>query len=184
MLSHSVIVQFFKTLWTVARQAPLSMGFYRQEYWSRFLFPSPGDLCDPGIKARSPALQVDYLPFKPPWNPKEGIQRAKTQVKICLTSLIIREIQINYNETSPHTFRNGHHIKSTSNKCWLEYGEKGSLLHSAWECKLILSVWKRVWRFLKKTKNRSTIWFCNPTPGHISGGKHGSKGYKHHQCSQ
>ena len=70
MLSHSVIVQFFKTLWTVARQAPLSMGFYRQEYWSRFLFPSPGDLCDPGIKARSPALQVDYLPFKPPWNPK------------------------------------------------------------------------------------------------------------------
>ena len=121
---------------------------------------------------------------EPPWNPKEGIQRAKTQVKICLTSLIIREIQINYNETSPHTFRNGHHIKSTSNKCWLEYGEKGSLLHSAWECKLILSVWKRVWRFLKKTKNRSTIWFCNPTPGHISGGKHGSKGYKHHQCSQ
>ena len=48
--------------WTVARQAPLSMGFSRQEYWSRFPFPSPGDLPDQGIKPRSPALQADSLP--------------------------------------------------------------------------------------------------------------------------
>ena len=44
------------TPWTVAYQAPLSMGFSRQEYWSGLLFPSPGDLPDPGIEPRSPAL--------------------------------------------------------------------------------------------------------------------------------
>ena len=46
---------------TVARQAPPSMGFSRQEYWSGLPFPSPGDLPDPGIKPRSPALQADSL---------------------------------------------------------------------------------------------------------------------------
>ena len=43
-------VRLFATLWTVARQAPLSMGFSRQEYWSGLPFPSPGDLPKPGIK--------------------------------------------------------------------------------------------------------------------------------------
>ena len=52
----------FLTLWTVAHQAPLSMRFSRQEYWSGFLFLSPGDLPDPGIEPRSPALQVNSLP--------------------------------------------------------------------------------------------------------------------------
>ena len=50
------------TPWTVARLAPLSMGFSRQEYWSGLPFPSPGDLPDPGMKSRSPALQADSLP--------------------------------------------------------------------------------------------------------------------------
>ena len=49
-------------LWTVARQAPLSMGFSRQGYWSELPFPSPGNLPDPGIEPRSPALQADSLP--------------------------------------------------------------------------------------------------------------------------
>ena len=49
---------------TLALQAPLSMGFSRQEYQSGLLFPSPGDLLNPGIKARSPALQADSLPTK------------------------------------------------------------------------------------------------------------------------
>ena len=53
LLSHD---QLFVTPWTVARQAPLSMGFSRQEYWSGLPFPSPGDLPDPGIKPASPAL--------------------------------------------------------------------------------------------------------------------------------
>ena len=49
----------------VAHQAPLSMGFSRQEYWSGLPFPSLEDLPNPGIKPRSPALQADSLPFEP-----------------------------------------------------------------------------------------------------------------------
>ena len=52
-------VQLFATPWTVAYQAPLSMEFSRQEYWSGVPLPSPGDLPDPGIKPRSLALQAD-----------------------------------------------------------------------------------------------------------------------------
>ena len=59
-------VQLFATPWTVAHQAPLSLGFSRQEYWSGSPFPSPGDLPDPGIKPGSLALHVDSLLSKPP----------------------------------------------------------------------------------------------------------------------
>ena len=55
-------VRLFMTPWTVAYQSPPSMGFSRQEYCSGFPFPSPGDLPNPGIKPRSPALQADALP--------------------------------------------------------------------------------------------------------------------------
>ena len=51
---------------TVAHQAPLSMGFSRQEYWSRLWFPSPEDLPEPQIKPRSPALQTDSLSSEQP----------------------------------------------------------------------------------------------------------------------
>ena len=57
------------TPWTVACQAPLSMGFSRQEYWSGLPFPSPGDFPDPGIKLGSPALQADSLLSEPSGNP-------------------------------------------------------------------------------------------------------------------
>ena len=50
------------TAWTVARQAPLSMGFSRREYWSGLPFPSPGDLPSLGTEPGSPALQADSLP--------------------------------------------------------------------------------------------------------------------------
>ena len=50
------------TPWTVARHVPLSMEFSRQEYWSGLPFPSPGDLPDPGIETKSPALQAGSLP--------------------------------------------------------------------------------------------------------------------------
>ena len=59
-------VRLFATPWTVAHQGPPSMGFSRQEYWSGLPFPSPGDLPDPGIEPRSPALQADALPSEPP----------------------------------------------------------------------------------------------------------------------
>ena len=54
----------------IARQAPLSMGFSRQEYWSGLPFPSPGDLPDPGIEAGSPALQADSSSSEPSGKPK------------------------------------------------------------------------------------------------------------------
>ena len=50
------------TLWTVAHQAPLSIGFSRQKYWSGLPFPSPEGLSDPGIEPRSPALQIGSEP--------------------------------------------------------------------------------------------------------------------------
>ena len=57
------------TPWTVVHQAPLSVAFERQEYYSGLLFPSPGDLPDPGIKPGSPALRTDSL-AEPPGNPR------------------------------------------------------------------------------------------------------------------
>ena len=62
LLSH---VRLFATPWTVAYQAPLSMGFSRQEYWSGLPFPSPGDLPKPGIQPGSPTLYGDALPSEP-----------------------------------------------------------------------------------------------------------------------
>ena len=55
-------------------QAPLSMGFSRQEYWSGLPFPSPGNLPDPGIEPRSPTLEADALPSEPPGKSKIGIK--------------------------------------------------------------------------------------------------------------
>ena len=59
-------VQLLLAPQTIACQAPLSMRFSRQEYWRGLPFPSPGDIPDPGIKLRSPALQADSLPSEPP----------------------------------------------------------------------------------------------------------------------
>ena len=59
-------VRPFATPWTVAYQAPLSMGLSRQEYWSGLPFPSPGDIPNPGIEPGSPALQADSLPTELP----------------------------------------------------------------------------------------------------------------------
>ena len=58
------------TPWTVAYQAPLSMGFSRQEYWSGLPFPSPGDLPDPGIEPGTTALETDALLSEPSGKPK------------------------------------------------------------------------------------------------------------------
>ena len=67
------LVRLFVTPWTVAHQAPLSMGFSRHEYWSGLPFPSPGGLLNPGIKPRSPALQADALTSEPPGKPRDSI---------------------------------------------------------------------------------------------------------------
>ena len=77
----------FETPQIVAHQAPLSMGFSRQEYWSGLPSPSPGDVPDPGIEPRSPELQAECLPFEPPRKrkmvPKAGRTCAKEQIATC-----------------------------------------------------------------------------------------------------
>ena len=68
MLSHFSHVQLFVTPWTVACQAPLSIRFFRQEYWGGLSCPPPGDLSDPGIKHMSlmfPALADRFFPLVP-----------------------------------------------------------------------------------------------------------------------
>ena len=76
----------FSTPWTVACQAPLFMGFSRQEYWSGLPFSSPGDLPDPGIKPGSLALQADASPSEPQGKPKNtGVGRLSLLQWIFLT---------------------------------------------------------------------------------------------------
>ena len=64
---------FFAAPGTVGHQAPLFMGFSKQEYWGRFPFPPPGDLPYPGIKPESPALQMDCLPAELPGKTKDSV---------------------------------------------------------------------------------------------------------------
>ena len=70
-LSSGSVAQscLFATLWTETLQAPLSMGFLRQEYWSGLPFPAPGALPDPGIEALSPALAGGFFTAESPGKP-------------------------------------------------------------------------------------------------------------------
>ena len=89
------------TPWTAARQAPLSMGFSKQEHWSGLPFPAPGDLPDPGIKLKSPALQANSLPSEAPGKPlvdnsqkkknyyEIKIQNLRTHTLFCTLSLLL-----------------------------------------------------------------------------------------------
>ena len=84
----SEVIQSCPTLatrWTVAHQAPPSMKFSRQEYWSVLPFPSPGDLPDPGNESMSTTLHVEALPSEPPGNPNR--EHRLTQMLISYTDI-------------------------------------------------------------------------------------------------
>ena len=86
LLSHFSRVRLCETLCTAACQAPPSLGFSRQEYWSGLPCPSPGDLPDPGIEPRSPVLPADSLPAEPQGKPKNtGVGSLSFLQRIFLT---------------------------------------------------------------------------------------------------
>ena len=90
--SHSVI-RLFGTPWIVVCQAPLSMEFSRQEYQRGYLFPSSGDLPDPGIKPGSPELQVDLPPSEPAGKPTESVGEGMAGLTVrtaCLSAFLGR----------------------------------------------------------------------------------------------
>ena len=87
-------VQLFVTLWTVAHQAPLPMGFSRQEYWSRLPCPPPGDLPKPGIKPMSltfPALAVGFFTASATWEAQPHFRSIKNKQCNEMVSLTIFE---------------------------------------------------------------------------------------------
>ena len=88
-------VPLFSTPWTVAHQAPPSMEFSRQEYWSRLPFPSPRDLPNPGIEPVSPTLWTDTLLSEPPGNPisqrKAVPKNAQTTTQLHSSHMLVRE---------------------------------------------------------------------------------------------
>ena len=92
-------VRLFGTPWTVAYQAPLSLGFSRQEYWSGLPFSSPGDLPNPGIEPRSPVLQADALPSEPPGKHINSKPQGNSLRKIRL-SLFYRYEKAKFKNTS------------------------------------------------------------------------------------
>ena len=120
-------VRHFATPWTVAYQAPPSMGFSRQEYQSGLPFPSPGDLPDPGIKPGSPAFQGDALTSEPPGKPYIYIGLSSSNytqtllylMNICRILQWVHFIVCFYSEVRSYTVNWKHEIKPEVCSIWI-----------------------------------------------------------------
>jgi len=139
-------VQLFVTLWMVAYQAPPSMGFSRQEYWSGLPFPSPGNLHSPGIKPRFPALQADALLSEPPRKPQHhptGLSSAHSPQSASL-------------ESTP---------MSLPFSLGCEHPEQGiEPVHH------LYIPWQRIWNIIDKMiKLRTILWNISRLPGFPGG---------------
>ena len=84
LVSKEYFSDSFATPWTVARQAPLSMGFPRQKYWSGLPFPSPGDLPDAGLNPDLPHWQADSLPLSHQESPSSAFTSSLTEHLSCI----------------------------------------------------------------------------------------------------
>ena len=104
---------------------------------------------------------------------------ANKHMKSCSILLTIRKMLVKTTVSYLTSHWSGWPTKSVNNKCWRRFGEEGTLLHCWWECKLVQSLRRTVWSFLKKTKTRVTIQSRNPTPCHTSGENSNLKRYIH-----
>ena len=110
------LVQFFETPWTVAHQAPLSMGFSRQEYWSGLPCPPPGDLPDPGIEPSSlisPALAGGFFTTSTTWEAPDKLQLKK---KIPRASAKIKDPTTKAQSSQVYKYLNRHTYTHTLQK--------------------------------------------------------------------
>ena len=114
----------FAIPWTVARQAPLSMGFPSQEYWSRLPLPSSGDLPDPGIKLVSPALAGGLFTTGPPWKPlchvSQDIKGEDASFRSCWWRLINTKMTPNRQSSKLRTQCPEGQIYSNGIQLWLQ----------------------------------------------------------------
>ena len=105
------------TAWTVARQAPLSMEFSRQEYWRGQPFPSPGDFPDPGIELWSPVLQAISLPPELPGKPLFLLRKMFGPIKYYSELVKVKENIMTRNtmDSSSYNFKNSQFLKLVMN---------------------------------------------------------------------